>query len=142
MSDLYQTDLLRIAASADGAGRLDEPRASATLDNPLCGDRVTMDIRVDGDRVTALAHETKACVVCQAASSVIARHADGLTAERLAAELCAVDALLKGEEPAGGHWPELEVFRPVARVKSRHACVRLPFRAISVALEAAKAAAS
>lgn len=140
MSDLYQTDLLRIAAAADGAGRLDEPRVTATLDNPLCGDRVTMDIRLDGDRITALAHETKACVVCQAASAVIARHAEGLTAERLTAERAAVDALLKGEEPGEGHWAELEVFRPVARVKSRHACVRLPFRALESALTASKAA--
>ena len=139
MSDLYQTDLLRMAAAADGAGRLDEPRTTATLDNPLCGDRVTMDIRLDGDRVAALAHETKACVVCQAASAVIARHAEGLTAERLGAERAAVDALLKGEEPAAGHWTDLDVFRPVARVKSRHACVRLPFRALEAAFNAAKA---
>ncbi|WP_119421249.1 iron-sulfur cluster assembly scaffold protein [Desertibaculum subflavum] len=139
MSDLYQTDLLRMAAAADGAGRLDEPRVSATLDNPLCGDRVTMDIRLDGDRVAALAHETKACVVCQAASAVIARHAGGLTAEALAAELGAVDALLKGEAAGAGHWAELDVFRPVARVKSRHACVRLPFRALEAAFKAAKA---
>ena len=139
MSDLYQTDLLRIAAAADGAGRLDEPRVSATLDNPLCGDRVTMDIRLNGDHVAALAHETKACVVCQAASAVIARHADGLTAERLGKERAAVDAMLKGEEPGAGHWAELDVFRPVARVKSRHACVRLPFRALEAAFTAAKA---
>lgn len=139
MSDLYQTDLLRIAAAADGAGRLDEPRVTATLDNPLCGDRVTMDIRLDGGRVTALAHETKACVVCQAASAVIARHAQGLTGERLAAEHRAVDALLKGEEASDGHWAELDLFRPVAKVKSRHACVRLPFRALEAALKAAGA---
>lgn len=139
MSDLYQTDLLRMAAAADGAGRLDEPRVTATLDNPLCGDRVTMDIRLDGERIAALAHETKACVVCQAASAVIARHADGLTAERLAAGHRAVEALLKGEAPGEGHWAELDVFRPVARVKSRHACVRLPFRALEAAFAAAKA---
>ena len=139
MSDLYQTDLLRIAAAADGAGRLDEPRVSATLDNPLCGDRVTMDIRLEGGRVAALAHETKACVVCQAASAVLARHAEGLTAERLSTERTAVDALLKGEEPGEGHWTELDVFRPVARVKSRHACVRLPFRALEAAFNAANA---
>ena len=139
MSDLYQTDLLRIAAAADGAGRLDEPRISATLDNPLCGDRVTMDIRLEGDRVAALAHETKACVVCQAASAVIARHAEGLTAERVAAEKAAVDALLKGEELPAGHWAELDLFRPVARVKSRHACVRLPFLALEAAFNASTA---
>ena len=139
MSDLYQTDLLRLAAAADGAGRLDEPRVSATLDNPLCGDCVTMDIRLDGDRITALAHETKACVVCQAASAVIARHAEGLNAEKLAAERAAIDALLKGEEPGEGHWAELDLFRPVARVKSRHACVRLPFRTLEAALSAATA---
>ena len=51
----------------------------------------------------------------------------------------AIDALLKGEEPGEGHWAELDLFRPVARVKSRHACVRLPFRTLEAALSAATA---
>jgi nitrogen fixation NifU-like protein len=133
MSDLYQSDLLRLAASADGAGRLDQPRLSATLDNPLCGDRVTMDIRVEDGQVAALAHETKACVVYQAAAAMIGRHAAGLTREKLATERQAVDALLKGEPAPEGAWPEIMLFAPVAKVKSRHVCVRLPFRAAEAA---------
>ncbi len=136
MSDLYQSDLLRLAASADGAGRLDPPRASVTLDNPLCGDRVTMDVRLRDGRIAALAHETKACVVCQAVAAVIGRHAEGLDREGLAAARAAVEAVLKGEEPPAGTWAELGLFKPVAKVKSRYACMRLPFRALEAALDA------
>ncbi len=136
MSDLYQSDLLRLAASADGAGRLEPPRASVTLDNPLCGDRVTMDVRLEGGRITALAHETKACVVCQAAAAVIGRHAEGLDKDGLAAARAAAEAVLKGGEPPAGAWAELALFKPVAKVKSRHACLRLPFRSLEAALAA------
>lgn len=136
MSDLYQSDLLRLAASADAAGKLEPPRASVTLDNPLCGDRVTMDVRMQDGRIADLAHETKACVVCQAASAVIGRHAQGLDKEGLAAARAAAEALLKGEELPAGAWAELDLFKPVAKVKSRHVCLRLPFRALEAALAA------
>ncbi|MCB1832693.1 MAG: iron-sulfur cluster assembly scaffold protein, partial [Geminicoccaceae bacterium] len=57
--DLYQEALVAMAKSGVGAGRLEAPDGTATADNPLCGDRVTVDVRMDGDRVQELAHKTR-----------------------------------------------------------------------------------
>jgi nitrogen fixation NifU-like protein len=143
--DIYQTDLLRLAAEATGAGRLADADASVTADNPLCGDRITLDIKLADGTVAALGHDVKACVLCQAAASVIGRHALGADAASLRETALTVGRILKPDDQpvAAPIWPELAAFRPVSSHKSRHACVLLPFRALTQALDlAGKKAAS
>ena len=84
MSDpLYRKELLRLAADAVGAGRLDNPDGSATAYNPACGDRVTMDIRLENGQVAALAHQTRACILAQASAAILGAHGKGLDREAL-----------------------------------------------------------
>jgi nitrogen fixation NifU-like protein len=54
--DLYQQAIVDLARQAAGQARLEAPQASATVDNPLCGDRVTIDLDFEGDRVRAVGH--------------------------------------------------------------------------------------
>jgi nitrogen fixation protein NifU and related proteins len=121
--------ILAAAKAARGAGRLEEPKVSVTLDNPLCGDRITLDLRIAGGRVQALAHKVRGCLLCQAAASVIGERAVGAAPAELRATVASVAALLSGENGEG--WPELSIFRPVAGYKSRHECVLLPFQALA-----------
>ncbi len=133
MSDeLYQEALLKLAREAPRKGRLEPNDASVRLDNPLCGDRVRIDLRLDGERIADLAHEVRGCVLCQAAAGIIGRRAVGLDRQGVAALSAQVDRVLAGEAPTVA---ELEAFGPVARHRSRHDCVRLPFQTLR---EAAK----
>jgi len=134
MSDeLYQEALLKLAKDASRKGRLEPNDASVRLDNPLCGDRVRIDLRLEGERIADLAHEVRGCVLCQAAGGIIALRAIG--ADRAGvARLCAdVDHVLAGGTP---EFEELGAFRPVVPHKSRHDCVRLPFQALRQAAKA------
>jgi NifU-like protein involved in Fe-S cluster formation len=133
MSDaLYHDALKALAHAATGAGRLDAAQATATLDNPLCGDRVTLDVRLEGGRVVAIGHQVRGCLLCQAASSALAGHVAGLGTEEAALLAAAVTAMLKtGAEPP---FPALAAFLPVRAHKSRHDCVLLPFKAMARAL--------
>ncbi len=45
--DLYHAQLLALARSADSAGRLEPPALFGEADNPLCGDRVRVSIKLD-----------------------------------------------------------------------------------------------
>lgn len=136
--DIYQKDLLRLAAEATGAGRLDAPDASVTLDNPLCGDRVTLDVTLDpSGRVAEVGHHVRACVLCQASASIVGGQAAGESAAGLRAVASALETMLEGGAPPPdeGKWSDLQAFAPVAGHKSRHACVLLPFDALGQALE-------
>ena len=133
--------ILGKAREANGAGTMEEPDAHVTVDNPVCGDRVTMEIRLSDVGVAAVAHKVRGCLLCEAAASVIGANAPGATRAEIAAARDAVTALIEDgvEIPVDG-WSELSIFQPVTAHKSRHHCVLLPFEALSRALQMADTA--
>ena len=141
MSDpLYRKELLRLAADAVGAGRLDSPDGSATAYNPACGDRVTMDIRLEDGQVAALAHQTQACVLAQASAAILGAHGKGLDREALKLLKESVAAMLSGGAVPRAPFQDYAVFDGVAGHKGRHQCVLLPLEAAMTALAASEAA--
>ncbi len=132
---LYRKEILRLAADAAGAGRLDQPQASATRANPACGDRVTVDVQLEGGRITALTHDTHACVLTQASASILGAGASGLSPGEVSAMAEAVRGFLAGSgaapEPYG-------VFDGLLEHKGRHRCVLLPLEAALEALDLAE----
>jgi nitrogen fixation NifU-like protein len=131
--EIYQTELLRLAARARAAGRLDAADRTARVDNPLCGDRVTVDLKLDPEgRIEAIGFEVKACMICQAAASVLGEHGPGHAAEEIAEVGREVAEMLKADHPpAPEEIEEFRAFLPVRSHKSRHRCVLLPFEAIA-----------
>ena len=132
MSDaLYQDALLKLAKEAPKRGRLEPNDASVRLDNPLCGDRVRIDLRMSGLKIADLAHEVRGCVLCEAAAGAIGRLGVGLDREGVARLAAEADKALAGE---ASEIQELQAFNPVSRHRSRHDCVRLPFQALKQAM--------
>ena len=136
MSDpLYQAEILQLAREGRAPTRPDRPTVTARVDNPICGDRVTIDLAVEGETVTAIGAKVQGCALCQAAAAIIAQEAKGTTVEDLTKAADAIAAFLSGaasecELP----WSRLSTFSPVRGARSRHDCVELPFRATVKAL--------
>ncbi|MAU41848.1 MAG: hypothetical protein CMF31_09515 [Kordiimonas sp.] len=136
IDELYQREILKMAATASHAGRIKEPTHSTTIHNPNCGDRITIDVVLEDNKIQSYAHETKACVLCQATASLIGEYIEGKTVE----ELCQVETLLttalqtntltEVKWPAP-EWEKLTAFSAVGPHKSRHHCVTLPFEALA-----------
>lgn len=140
---IYHQAIVTAARNACGSGRLESPDASVTVDNPLCGDRVSMDVHVGGGCLRGVAHRVRGCLLCEAAASIIAANAVGETAGELAAVAHALgDALTTGFGDRPLPWAELAVFAPVAGHRSRHRCVTLAFEALTTAIATAMATAS
>jgi nitrogen fixation NifU-like protein len=136
--DLYQEAMVRLAREGCGAGKLEAPAGVATLDSPLCGDRITVEVRLAGGTIEALAHRVLGCVLCQASASLLGRGAAGRTLAELEATRHGLEALLgQGTPIAGEPLDGFSVFAPVRAVPSRHACVLLPFDALRAAIAGA-----
>jgi nitrogen fixation protein NifU and related proteins len=137
--DLYHQAILELAKRARQAARLETPQASVTLDNPLCGDRVTLDLSLGDGRVGAVGHKVRGCLLCQAAAGVIGERAPGRTPQELREIAQKLGEAIAGmPDAAGRSWPELGAFAPVHPHKSRHECVMLPFQALTAALDQAE----
>lgn len=136
---LYHRAIVEAARKRAGAGRLENPDASISLDNPLCGDRVSIDVNVDSGRLTALAHRVKGCLLCEAAASVLGANAIGANAEKVAGIRDSLEqALASGFERHTLAWPDLAMFAPVVAHRSRRRCVTLPLEALCAAMAEAR----
>jgi NifU-like protein involved in Fe-S cluster formation len=140
IDEVYNKRILALAADIPRLHRLDAPDATAVAHSRLCGSKVTVDIKMDGDRVTDFGHEVKACALGQASSSLMARHVVGSSASELFALRETMHRMLKENgPPPTGKWSELEVLLPVRDFKARHASTLLTFDAVKDAVEQALA---
>lgn len=131
LNDIYSRRVLELAANIPYLGRLEEPDASATAHSKLCGSTVTVDIKVDGNIVTAFAHDVKACALGQATSAIMGRHVVGSSAEELRfIRDVAFRVLKQNGEPPSGKWQELSILAPLREYKARHASILLTFDAV------------
>jgi len=137
-ANLYNTDILRLAAETAQAVRLPDPHASVEKRSPICGSRVTVDIALGDDgHVAAVGMLVRACALGQASSALLARDIVGKSPADLATARDALAAWLAGEGDLPD-WPGLTLFEPARPHSARHASIRLAFEA---AAEAARLAA-
>jgi len=132
---LYNAGIKELAQAAHGHGRLPRADAAIRLDNPLCGDRIDLELALAGNMLVALAHVTRGCLLCRAAASLLALRAPGHAAAEIAALSGTLRQFLAAPNGEALLWNEIEFFAPVSQHRSRHGCVLLPFDALRDALE-------
>lgn len=135
--DLYTPEISDLALGNPFPDRLADAHGSAERRSPICGSRVTVDVVLDPDgRVAALGTLVRACLLGQASSTLMTRHAVGRSPEELAAARDALTAWLAGEGPLPD-WPGVDVFTPGLKLTARHPSIRLAFEAVAEAAEQA-----
>jgi nitrogen fixation NifU-like protein len=78
MDDLYRDEILEHYREPHNFGTLDAPDASFEGHNPLCGDRITMMLIVDGDgNVSDVAFSGRGCAISQASASMLTDEVKG-----------------------------------------------------------------
>lgn len=133
--DLYQQAIIALAKRSRGQSRLDDPDRTATVDNPLCGDRITIDLIMNGEKVDQIGHKTHGCLLCEASACLIVDHGPGETTASLRTKAEAlIEAFADPSHALADLWTGLDTLAPARRYRSRHECVTLPFQALRRAL--------
>jgi NifU-like protein involved in Fe-S cluster formation len=135
---LYNTGILRLAASIPHHERLAAPMGSSEKRSPICGSRVTVDINLREGQVSEVGMLVRACALGQASSSLLAANVIGRTPVELAEARDQLAAWLAGEGALPG-WPDLDIFQPALTVTARHPSIRLAFEAAAEAAAQAEA---
>lgn len=131
MDDIYNSRILEFAGNIPRIGTLPDADAEANAHSKLCGSRVKVYLKLDGDTVSDFAHEVKACALGQASSSVMAHHLIGATVAEIRQAREDMLAMLKadGEGPVG-RFEDMRFLKPVKDYKARHASTMLTFDAV------------
>lgn len=135
LDEIYNSKLLELAADIPCSERLKAPDATATAHSKLCGSTVTIDLKMADDRVDAYGQAVKACLLGQAAASIVGRHIVGATPQEIRDAGAAMRRMLKEDgPPPTGRFSELSLLEPVRHYRARHGSVLLTFDALEKAL--------
>ncbi|MFQ5399905.1 MAG: iron-sulfur cluster assembly scaffold protein [Anaerolineae bacterium] len=79
-SSIYREQIIDLYESPLNYGELDEPDFSYEEDNPLCGDVIRIDVRLDDEnRIAEVTWSGEGCAISQAAASLLTEEIKGMT---------------------------------------------------------------
>lgn len=139
LDELYQAVILDHDRAPRCWGPLAGATHRATADNPLCGDIVTLHLRIEDGAIRDVSFEGRGCSLSRAASSILATMLAGRDLASARALSAAFDAFVQAAPDAPADAPalgDLAAFAGVRRFRSRRACATLPLRALAAATSA------
>lgn len=133
---IYNTRTLELAAAIPHGRRLERPDATASAYSKLCGSTITIDLKMEGDKVSDFGQVVKACLLGQAAASIVGHNIVGTSAEEFRRVAAVMRAMLKENgPPPTGRWADLALLESVRDYPARHTSTMLVFDAVTKALD-------
>lgn len=134
LNDLYQQVILDHCKRPRNFHELPDATCSAQGQNPLCGDRLQLFLRMEGDVVRDIAFLGSGCCISKASASLLTEAARGRTRAELRALFERVhDMVTTGR--AATDVGKLEVFAGVHKYPARVKCAILAWHALLAALD-------
>ncbi len=137
LRDLYQEVILDHGKRPRNFGDLPGANRHAEGYNPLCGDRETVYLRVEGDVLKDIRFTGGGCAISTASASMMTESLKGKSRLEAEALFARFHDLITGEskaEPNGPPLGKLEVFSGVREYPVRIKCATLPWHTLKAAL--------
>lgn len=135
---LYQRVILDHNARPHHHGPLPARTHEATIHNPLCGDTITLRLRLEGDQIAEAWFEGDGCALSRASASLLTIAVAGKPSAEAEALAAALDrAVSRGVECSEGDRAslgDLISLEGVREAPSRKRCATLPWEALRKAL--------
>ncbi len=134
---LYPEPILDHGRHPRNQGPLADATHSGRMSNPLCGDRVTIAARVEGQRIAAVRFQVRGCALCVASASMLTEWVEGCAIGDVADLRDALDHAIDPEGPPVH--PPFEVWTALRGFPARRRCATLPWETLQAALAGADA---
>jgi nitrogen fixation NifU-like protein len=137
LGDLYQEIILDHYKKPRNAGLIDQPTCSATGDNPLCGDKIAVTVKLKGDTLEDIRWKGAGCAISTASASLMSEAIKGRSKAEIGSLFERFHAMVTGKGPSDG-LDKLEVFSGVSEFTVRVKCASLAWHTLKAALEGQK----
>ncbi len=137
LRDLYQEVILDHSKRPRNFHALAGANRQAEGYNPLCGDRETVYLKLDGDRLREVAFQGAGCAISTASASMMTESVKGKTRAEAEALFERFHDLITGQHGQADGAPDLgklEVFSGVREYPVRVKCATLPWHTLKAAL--------
>jgi len=80
-ADIYHEMIIDYSRNPANYGKIENPDVTYHDANPLCGDSIDIDLKIDEDKVSDIKFHGKGCAICMACSSVLTEITKGKSLE-------------------------------------------------------------
>jgi nitrogen fixation protein NifU and related proteins len=137
LRDLYQQVILDHNRKPRNFRRIAGANRTAEGYNPLCGDRITVELTVEDGIVKDAAFQGAGCAISRAAASMMTASVIGKPEREVDALFHRVHAMLTGANGVAAEVGKLAVFAGVREFPSRIKCATLAWHTLQAALHGA-----
>lgn len=143
LRELYQQVILDHNRAPRNFRKIVDANRTAEGSNPLCGDRMTLYVTVEGDVITDIGFQGAGCAISQASASLMTAAVKGRQTEDARALFRAFHSMVTTDQPPDmARLGKLAVFQGVRRFPARVKCANLPWHTLRAALEGRSAPVS
>jgi len=137
LRDLYQELILEHSKAPRNYRALENADHHAEGYNPLCGDRFTVYLHMDGDAIRDISFQGSGCAISKSSASMMTQMLKGKTKQEAGELFERFHKLVTGETENGNHADlgKLEVFSGVSEFPARVKCATLAWHTLQAALE-------
>jgi nitrogen fixation NifU-like protein len=138
LRDLYQEVILDHQRSPRNFRVLLNPDGTSTGHNPLCGDQVTVYVKLGGDKIADVSFQGTGCAICTASASMMTDQVKGKPLDQVETLFEAFHGLVTGQANGADGLDslgKLRVFSGVRQFPIRVKCATLPWHTLRAAIE-------
>ena len=124
-------EIIKIASNTENNNILKNYTHTAKHKNPLCGDEITIYLKLNKEKITKFYYQSKSCIYCQASVSLLSRYATNKSSLDIKYLVLEIDKYFRIDKfilPKKWH-----IFKKLFRKEnfSRKECLLLPFKTLS-----------
>ena len=143
LRDLYQELILEHSKAPRNYRELRGADHRAEGYNPLCGDRFTVSVQIEGDSIQDIAFQGSGCAISKASASMMTQSVKGKTREQAKKLFEHFHRTVTGTQEAdSAELGKLEVFAGVRKFPARVKCATLAWHTLQAALDGKQEAIS
>ncbi len=137
LSALYQELILDHYRRPRNKGALEHPTHSVSLNNPLCGDEIDLQLRVEGDVIRDVRFVGRGCSISQASASMMTQLLKDKPVPQALALAERMSVMMHGDDAAAKDKTlgEVRALAGVSKFPVRIKCALLPWNALTDALK-------
>lgn len=138
LSDVYNELIMEHSMNSYNKKKLENADYCEIGHNPNCGDEITLQLKMDGDKIQDMAFSGHGCAISQASTSIMIDTLKGKTIEEAKEIIKTFIEMIKRETKSEKELEKLEdaiAFRNVANMPARVKCALLAWHTIENILD-------
>lgn len=130
LDDLYRRVIMDHYQSPRNKGAMEDPDITIQLKNPTCGDRISLQMKVEDGKIKDAKFDGEGCSISMASASMMTQAVKGLEVNQALDLSDRFSKMLLGEETNTDDFEDIESLQGVCKFPARVKCATLAWKAM------------